>query len=74
MSASHGRFVWYELMTTDTSAAKDYYTKVVGWGAQPAPNASMPYTLFSVGDTPVGGMMDQPEDDKKMGAPPSWLG
>jgi predicted enzyme related to lactoylglutathione lyase len=74
MSASPGRFVWYELMTTDTAAAKDYYTKVVGWGAQPAPNASMPYTLFSVGDTPVGGMMDQPEDAKKMGAPPSWLG
>jgi uncharacterized protein len=74
MSASHGRFVWYELMTTDTSAAKDYYTKVVGWGTQPAPNASMPYTLFSVGDTLVGGMMDQPEEAKKMGAPPSWLG
>jgi uncharacterized protein len=74
MSASHGRFVWYELMTTDTAAAKDYYTKVVGWGAQPAPNASMPYTLFNVGDTPVGGMMDQPEESKKMGAPPSWLG
>src|SRR5258707_7405732 len=74
MSASHGRFVWYELMTTDTKAAQDYYTKVAGWGAQPAPNASMPYTLFNVGDTPVGGMMDQPEDAKKMGAPPSWLG
>ena len=74
MSASHGRFVWYELMTTDTAAAKAYYSKVVGWGAQPAPNPSMPYTLFTVGETPVGGMMDQPEDAKKMGAPPSWLG
>ena len=74
MSASHGRFVWYELMTTDTKAAQDYYTKVAGWGAQPAPNASMPYTLFNVGDTPVGGMMDQPEESKKMGTPPSWLG
>src|SRR5258708_1303254 len=74
MSASHGRFVWYELMTTDTSGARDYYTKVVGWSAQAAPNASMPYTLFNVAEIPVGGMMDQPEDAKKMGAPPSWLG
>ncbi len=74
MSASHGRFVWYELMTTNTRAAEAYYSKVVGWRAQAAPNASMPYTLFSVGETPVSGMMDQPEEAKKMGAPPSWLG
>ncbi|HLK82097.1 MAG TPA: VOC family protein [Xanthobacteraceae bacterium] len=74
MSATHGRFVWYELMTTDTDAAKDFYTKVVGWGAQPAPNPTMPYTLFTAGETLVGGMMDQPEESKQMGAPPSWLG
>src|SRR5260370_29308857 len=61
-------------MTTDTSGARDYYAKVVGWSAQAAPNASMPYTLFNVAEIPVGGMMDQPEDAKKMGAPPSWLG
>jgi len=42
MSASHGRFVWYELMTTDTAAAKADYSKVVGCGAQAAPYASMP--------------------------------
>jgi uncharacterized protein len=74
MSASHGRFVWYELMTTDTAAAEDYYTKVVGWGARAAPNTSMPYTLFTAGDAMVAGMMDQPEESKQMGAPPSWLG
>ena len=34
MSDSQGRFVWYELMTTDTGAAKDFYSKVVGWGTQ----------------------------------------
>jgi uncharacterized protein len=74
MSASHGRFVWYELMTTDTAAAQDYYTRVVGWGAQPAPNASMPYTLLTAGENLVAGMMEQPEQSKQMGAPPSWLG
>jgi len=74
MSASHGRFVWYELMTTDTKAAQAYYSKVVGWGAQPAPSGAMPYTLFTLGDAPVSGMMDQPDEAKRMGAPPSWLG
>ena len=29
MANIHGRFVWYELMTTDTQAAKNFYGKVV---------------------------------------------
>jgi len=34
MSDLHGRFVWYELMTTDPGAAKAFYGEVVGWGTQ----------------------------------------
>jgi predicted enzyme related to lactoylglutathione lyase len=29
-AVSRGRFVWHELMTTDTQAAAPFYTKVVG--------------------------------------------
>ena len=29
-----GKFNWYELMTTDTKAAQDFYGKVVGWTAE----------------------------------------
>jgi predicted enzyme related to lactoylglutathione lyase len=36
MVDSHGRFVWYELMTTDSEAAKAFYAKVVGWGTRDA--------------------------------------
>jgi uncharacterized protein len=72
MSGTQGRFVWYELMTTDTAAAKAFYGKVVGWGAQDVP--AMAYTLFTAGDRPVSGLMDQPEDARRMGAPPSWIG
>ena len=32
----HGRFAWYELITTDVAAAKAFYAEVVGWGAQDA--------------------------------------
>jgi len=74
MSNSHGRFVWYELMTTDRGAAKAFYSNVVGWGTQDAPMPGMIYTMFTNGDVPVGGLMDQPEEARKMGAPPSWLG
>jgi predicted enzyme related to lactoylglutathione lyase len=30
MANSHGRFVWYELTTTDMQAANAFYTAVVG--------------------------------------------
>ena len=74
MVSSHGRFVWYELVTTDVEVAKAFYTKVMGWGAQDAPMADRVYTLFTVGKAAVSGLMDLPEDARKMGAKPTWVG
>ena len=74
MANSQGRFVWHELMTTDTRAAKTFYGKVVGWGAQDMPTPGMTYTMWMAGEAPVGGLMDIPENAKKMNAPPSWTG
>jgi predicted enzyme related to lactoylglutathione lyase len=68
---SHGRFVWYELMTTDVEAAKAFYAEVVGWGTQDAGDG---YTLFTAGGTSVSGLMNLSEDARKMGLRPSWLG
>jgi predicted enzyme related to lactoylglutathione lyase len=72
MPEATGSFVWYELMTTDTGAAKAFYGQAVGWGLQEMPEMS--YTLFTAGDAPVGGLMSLPEDARKAGAPPGWLG
>jgi hypothetical protein len=36
MVNSHGRFVWYELMTTDMETAKDFYANVLDWGTRDA--------------------------------------
>src|SRR5262249_12917876 len=66
----HGRFVWYELLTTDPEAAEAYYCEVIGWGAHPVPSPDGPYTLFTAGETPVCGLMLQPEPAKRRGAPP----
>jgi uncharacterized protein len=74
MSELQGRFVWYELLATDTGAAKGFYTKVVGWATQPGPASGMDYTLFTAAELPAAGLMLQPEDARKMGAPPSWIG
>jgi predicted enzyme related to lactoylglutathione lyase len=70
----HGLFVWYELLTTDTAAAKAFYGSVVGWGAEDASTAEFAYILFTAGDGPVGGLMDLPPEARKMGATPRWVG
>jgi len=74
MVDSHGRFVWYELMTTDAEAAKSFYTAVIGWGAQDASKPGLSYILFTVGKAAVSGLMPLSEDARKMGMRPSWLG
>jgi hypothetical protein len=47
---------------------------VVGWTSQDMPMPGMTYTLFMLGDAQMAGMMAQPEDVRKMGAPPAWTG
>jgi uncharacterized protein len=74
MTDHRGRFVWYELMTTDVSAAADFYGKVVGWTAKDSGMPGMDYRLFHSGESMVAGLMVQPEESRKMGTPPSWLG
>jgi hypothetical protein len=41
----HGRFVWYELMTTDMAAARTS-RRCVGWGTHDASTPGLP-TLFT---------------------------
>ncbi|MBM3622382.1 MAG: VOC family protein [Alphaproteobacteria bacterium] len=71
--SSSGRFVWYEPMTTDTKAAKAFYGKVAGYSTQDMPE--MHYTMFTVdGSRGARGLMELPEDLRKMGVPPHWMG
>ena len=74
MTSMHGTFVWYELMTTDMEAAEDFYRGVVGWGARDAGMLDFPYTLFTVGEVPVGGLMTLPDSARQAGARPGWIG
>ena len=74
MSDANGRFVWYELMTTDLAAARAFYSQVVGWNAVDAQMPGADYWMFTAGEKPVAGLMNLPEDARKMGTPPSWIG
>ena len=68
-----GRFVWYELMTTDPQAAQSFYTDVIGWSTAPFEGAEIPYTLWMNGEAPVGGVMALPQEASDQGAPPHWM-
>jgi uncharacterized protein len=68
------RFAWYELMTTDVAAASDFYGKVVGWGAMDGSTPELAYTVLTAGEVPVGGLMELPEEGRRQGATPRWVG
>lgn len=67
-----GALTWNELATTDTQASADFYTSLLGWSAETAEFGGRPYTTFSYGDRPTGGMYDMtgvvPD-----GVPPHWF-
>ncbi|HVE21315.1 MAG TPA: VOC family protein [Acidocella sp.] len=74
MSESHGKFVWYELLTTDPAKAATFYSAVIGWEAKDASIPGVPYTLLSINGESAAGLMEMPETLRATGAKPLWLG
>src|SRR5687768_9589031 len=72
----NGHFVWHELLTTDTKKAIAFYTEVIGWKTQlfEENQGPEPYTMWVSSQGPLGGVMTLPEEAKKMGVPPHWMG
>lgn len=66
----HGQFDWCELMTTDTDAAKKFYSTLFGWETEDLSMPGMTYTIVKVAGEGVGGIMKIPENAK--GMPPMW--
>lgn len=66
-----GKFGWYELMTTDTAAAGEFYSKVIGWTTKKMGDDPIPYTIFEKDGIGVAGLMDLPKDAGPM---PAWIG
>jgi predicted enzyme related to lactoylglutathione lyase len=63
---------WTQLNATDTTAAKTFYTSLIGWKTQDdaMPDGSGNYTTWLKADGPAGGMMAMPPGEK---APTHWL-
>lgn len=68
-----GRFLWYELLTTDPKGAQDFYTKLIGWGLENWTGAGMNYVMWKRGDAPIGGVLELPAGARQAGAPSHWL-
>jgi uncharacterized protein len=66
---SQGVFLWDEVLTTDPEAAKEFYTKVVGWTAEDMDMGDMVYTVFSTGEAQRAGCTRLPAD---AATPPYW--
>lgn len=69
-----GRFVWFELSTTDSDAAAAFYRTVVGWEVQafeesPSPT---PYRMWVSPQGPLGGVMTLDKESRAKGIAPHW--
>jgi predicted enzyme related to lactoylglutathione lyase len=74
MSSFENQFIWYDLMTTDTAAAQEFYGAVVGWTMVLSPLTDRGYTILHAGEIPMGGLMKLPDEALQHGARPGWIG
>ncbi|HEV8269008.1 MAG TPA: VOC family protein [Thermoanaerobaculia bacterium] len=68
-----GKFVWYELVTSDAKKAQAFYRKVLGWKTQPFPMGDYTYEMILAGDTPdsmIGGYALPTKNDRR---PSHWI-
>jgi hypothetical protein len=68
----NGRFVWYDLMTNDVESAKAFYAETIGWTVRDR-SRPKPYSIWTVGDTPIGGARELPREAAHAGVPPHWM-
>src|ERR1700733_11907160 len=67
-----GEFCWNELMTSDVPKAKQFYKTLFGWDSEDHDMGAMTYTMFKLGDKPIGGMLQTPAE-KEGQIPPHWM-
>ena len=66
-----GRFVWYDLMTSDTAASLKFYSSLFNWTTKAETGSSGPYTMLQAASKEFGGLMAI-EPSRPM--PSHWVG
>jgi uncharacterized protein len=69
-----GTFCWVELGTSDSDAAKNFYSQLFGWEYEDNPmGPDMVYTMVKLHGKDVGGLYKMMPDMTAQGIPPHWL-
>lgn len=69
----HGTPSWIDLSTTDTGAAKAFYSALFGWEWDDNPtDQGGVYHMGRLGDSAAAGMMAMMPDQAEAGMPPMW--
>ena len=69
MSHVHGKFVWFEHMSPDTTKARKFYDSLLGWHTEMTPmGGTEPYPLIMNGSDGIGGFRTAPP-----GASTMWM-
>jgi uncharacterized protein len=69
-----GSFSWVELATTDTAAAKAFYTALFEWTYVDNPmGPDMVYTRLQLRGRDVGALYPQAKEQRDQGIPPHWM-
>jgi hypothetical protein len=69
MSIDAGRFNWFEHLSTDTAAARRFYSEVLAWKIEDAPMPGMTYPMIKLGERTIGGFATLPTGVKT----PHWV-
>lgn len=67
-----GTPIWSELITRDVAAARDFYGPVFGWAVRAEDFDGVPYTVWTLGEELVGGVVAMDESSPEE-ASPHWL-
>lgn len=67
---THGMFSWNELTTSNVNAAKSFYSELLGWSLNDIESPAGSYTMISVADKEIGGIMATPAESA--GMPSAW--
>jgi predicted enzyme related to lactoylglutathione lyase len=69
-----GTFCWVELGTSNSVQAKNFYTKLFGWGFTDNPiGPDQVYTMLKIGDKDVGALYQLTTEMTSQGIPPNWM-
>jgi predicted enzyme related to lactoylglutathione lyase len=67
-----GKFVWFELISSDAKRAQTFYSELFGWKIRAFPMGNASYDMIFTGealDTMIGGFAARP----RVGAPSRWI-